>query len=82
MPSLQVRDLPQDIYRRLAEEAKRDHRSLSQEATVLLARALGAPPDMRERRQALLAMLSENPIVRDVKSIPAPEALVREDRDR
>ena len=82
MPSLQVRDLPEGIYRRLVDEAEREHRSLSQQATILLGRALNASTGRRERRQFLLRRLSERPLVRDIGSFPAPEAFIREDRDR
>ena len=36
MPSLQVRDVPQDIYDRFKEIAKSNHRSISQEAMFML----------------------------------------------
>ena len=32
MPSLQIRDLPEDVYRALAERAEREGRSLAQQA--------------------------------------------------
>lgn len=37
MPSLQVRDLPQDIYDTLVRSAKRNHRSIAQQTTHILA---------------------------------------------
>ena len=45
MPALQIRDLPEATYRKLVERARREHRSLSQQATVLLERALDAPTE-------------------------------------
>ena len=41
MPSIQVRDLPEQIYRKLKINAKKDHRSLSQQAIVTLKKGLG-----------------------------------------
>lgn len=36
MPTLQVRDLPEDIYVQLHYLAEKEHRSLAQETIVLL----------------------------------------------
>ncbi len=41
MPTLYIRTLPQVIYKRLKERAKRNRRSVTQEATVILQEALG-----------------------------------------
>ena len=38
MPSLQIRDLPDDVYQSLAFRAEREHRSLAQQAVVELRR--------------------------------------------
>ena len=82
MPSFEVRDLPQAIYRRLAEQAEREHRTLSEQVTVLLSSALDAESRPRDRRRALLSKLSQDPIACVPTDIPAPETLIREDRDR
>ena len=42
MTSLQVRELPENIYRQLKRRAKADHRSLAQEAVAILAKGLNA----------------------------------------
>jgi plasmid stability protein len=68
MPSLQIRDLPEDIYRELVRRAEKERRSLSQEAVIILARCLGKEETPRARR-------------RDT-NLPDPATLVREDRDR
>ena len=36
MPSLQVRDVPQDVYDRFKQIAKSNHRSISQEAMFMI----------------------------------------------
>lgn len=43
MATLYIRTLPQVIYRRLKERAKRNRRSLTQEAAVILEEALRKP---------------------------------------
>lgn len=40
MPALQVRDFPDDLYQQLKTSAKREHRSLAQQATSLIERGL------------------------------------------
>lgn len=82
MPSLQVRDLPEPIYRKLVERASREHRTISQEATVLLARALEVAPGNRERRRAVLDSLRTQPRQAAPARLRPPEELVREDRNR
>ena len=41
MANLTVRDLPDDLYARLREQAKAHRRSITAETTVILERALG-----------------------------------------
>ena len=41
MPSIQVRDLPEEIYNKIKNNAQKDHRSLSQQAIVTLKKGLG-----------------------------------------
>jgi hypothetical protein len=81
MPSLQIRDLPDAIYRALSLKALRERRSLAQQAVIELERLaevasknrrLDALRDLRE------AIQSEGE--RKVSRVPA--AVVREDRDR
>ncbi len=82
MPSLQVRELPDPIYRKLAEEAEREHRSLSQQAVAVLARGLGITQNARDRRRQVLERIRENPVKWESDDIPDPVDLIREDRDR
>src|ERR1700730_11815834 len=57
MPSLQIRDLPEDIYEALAFRAQAEHRSLAQQAIVELRRI----PELtaRERRLEILDRLRQ-----------------------
>lgn len=40
MPALLIKDLPEELHRKLKEEAARHHRSMTREALMLLERAL------------------------------------------
>lgn len=82
MPSLQVRELPDPIYRKLADEAEREHRSLSQQAIAVLARGLGISQDPKERRRQLMERIRTKPVKWAEKRIPDPADMIREDRDR
>jgi plasmid stability protein len=83
MATLQIRDLPDELYRTLRRAAEAERRSLTQEAVVALERGLRAqaPAEARDRRRRLLeeARLSPVPLPPDA---PSPDAVVREDRDR
>jgi len=48
MASIYIRTIPPVIYERLKKRAKRHHRSVTQEAAVILEEALGKPEDQGE----------------------------------
>ena len=81
MPTIQVRDVPDHIYRRLAERAEKERRSLAQQALAVLARGLDVELDAKARRQKVL---------RDIRAadhgkarkLSDPAKLIREDRRR
>lgn len=79
MRALQIRDLPDDIHAALRARAKRQGRSLAQQALAEL-RAL---PELeaRERRLELIERLVARAAAQR-PSLPDPVELVREDRDR
>jgi len=81
MPLIQVRDVPDHIYRLLAERAKSERRSLAQEAVVTLARGLQVEVDAKARRRALLATIQSSPFT-DGERFSDPAELIREDRLR
>ena len=66
MPSLQIRDLPEHLYRILADRARRNRRSLAQQATIELERMTEAA--RRSRRLGDTAL--------------DPVDAIRQDRDR
>ena len=79
--TLQIRDMPVEVYEALALRARSERRSLAQQAVV----ELGRMPELqaRQRRLALIAELRER-LQRTPPVTPGtPLArLVREDRDR
>ncbi len=81
MPSLQIRDLPDDVYEALAFRAQAEHRSLAQQAIVELRRI----PEFtaRERRREILKNLKARIETEPLSQLsPAPEGLIRVDRER
>ena len=80
MPTLQVRDLPDEVYAQLAYLADKEHRSLSQETIALLKEGIVAKLGSRERRMELLE--EENVLGLEGRSLPDPADLIREDRER
>jgi len=80
MPSLQIRDLPDDVYQALAFRAEREHRSLAQQAIVELRQI----PELmaRQRREQVVEQIRQTLAGPPRVLEPPPEALVREDRER
>lgn len=82
MPNVTVRKIPKDIYRRLKESARRNHRSLNAEILAVLADEDG----WKLRRLQIAAVMPELDKARAelAKKYPnAPDSvqLIREDRD-
>ena len=82
MPILQVRDLPENLYQKLAQQARKEHRSLSQQAIVELKKSLDLPSSGKERRIRLLEQMHEWHSTIPSETLPDPATLIREDRDR
>ena len=82
MPSIQVRDLPEQIYRKLQINAKKDHRSLSQQAIVTLKKGLGIDENPKERRRMLVDQILSRRVLINSDKLDDPTNLIREDRDR
>jgi plasmid stability protein len=78
MPTLHVRNVPEELYESIRRKARLGRRSLSQEVITLLQRAVQQP----ERSQAeVLESIRRN---RHTPPSGAPDAvtLLREDRER
>lgn len=46
MATLNIKDFPDSLYRRLQSRARRQRRSVAQEITQLLSEAIAAPPPL------------------------------------
>lgn len=81
MPLIQVRDVPEHMYRLLAEQAERERRSLAQQVVAVLARGLRVDIDAKARRRALLdAILPDSS--KQTGKLTDPVRMIREDRRR
>ncbi|TXT50186.1 MAG: hypothetical protein FD137_441 [Spirochaetes bacterium] len=81
MPLLQIRDCPEDIYKKIAHAAKNKKRTIAQQAVTLLEKSLGQEQTNTARRKDLLKKIKEREIPDYVKEAPA-DAWIREDRER
>lgn len=81
MASLQVRELPDHIYYRLQKRAESEHRSLAQEAVIVLAEGLNSSISPKKRREQLLLSLGGNNPDESILKLD-PVDLIREDRRR
>lgn len=77
MASLQIRDMPEDLYEALAERARRQRRSLAQQAVSDLSRI--EELEARKRRELVVERLRGKPSRRTISD---PVRIVRTDRER
>ncbi len=82
MPSLQVRELPEQIYLTLCREAEAEHRSIAQQAVATLAKGLNLEIAPQLRRKAVLSVIREESAQYVLSGIPDPALIIREDRER
>jgi len=82
MPSLQVREMPTVLYDALRESAKREHRSIAQQAVVTLSRGMDISENQDIRRKILLQDIKQNLICPDGMNLSASCSLIKEDRTR
>ena len=83
MASLQIRELPENIYSLLKRKAEAEQRSIAQEAIVLLAKGLDTSTSPKERRTKLLQKIEQEAELNSgtVAKLD-PVELIREDRRR
>ena len=81
MALIQIRDVPEHIYRQLKETAEREHRSLAQQAVATLALGLQVEVDAKARRRRILNTALGGESER-VNKMTDPARLIREDRRR
>jgi len=77
MASLQIRDMPEEVYAALAERARRERRSLAQQAVADLSRL--EELQARSLRESTVERLRRKP---RASKISNPVVVVREDRNR
>ena len=82
MPTLQIRNLPEELYEALKAAAKRDRRSLNQQAIVTLENGLTDLAEIKARRRKIMDQIeSERDYWKDWNTLDITK-LIREDRDR
>lgn len=79
MPSLRIRNVPEDVYQALAFRAERAQRSLAQQALVELR---GTAGQLQSRRRSVLEAIKRSLPAEASAITPRPEELIRSDRDR
>ena len=83
MASLQVRELPENIFFLLKQRAEAEHHSIAQEAIVLLAKGLDTSIALKERRARLLQKIEEEAELNSGTAAKLnPVELIREERKR
>jgi hypothetical protein len=85
MPILQVQNCPENIYTQLTAVAKKQKRSVDQQAILILQRGLGTAilpvKSNQERRKKLLEQVMARQVSEHLKLIDDVR-LIREDRDK
>ncbi len=81
MPLLQVRDCPEDLYKKISIHARRQNRTIAQQIVVILEKGLGQEISNDERRKQLLDKIEKREVPKNVSKID-DVALIREDRNR
>lgn len=76
MPLLQVRECPEDIYKKISYVAKNENRTIAQQVVVLLEKGLGQSESNMERRKRLIEKLETREISSEIKKID-PVSLIR-----
>jgi len=82
MPTLQIRNLPQELYEKLKASALESKRSMTQEAILLLRRSLETSIEDRKDRITKLQALSDKLEKPEGANTEEITRWIREDRDR
>ena len=88
MPTLYVRNVPEDLYQKLQELAASQHRSISAQVLTILEQALSPQTQQAksETTKPITEILAESRRRRRVNpsdfGLPDSTTLIREDRDR
>jgi len=82
MPTLQIRNVPEPLYRKIVALAKTERRSITQETIILLEKALQVSSQDKIRRQDMLDRILQEERTGKYAHLPDPVSLIREDRER
>ncbi len=82
MAILQVRDVPEELYKNLSDQAREENRSISQETIFLLKNALKTKSERLNHRKKVLDEIERLDISASDNTLSDPADLIREDRDR
>jgi hypothetical protein len=82
MPSLQVRELPSSIYKKLSELAQKEHRSIAQQVVTLLNKSLNIDISPETRRRQVVNEIKAQAEELKKYNLTDPLQLIREDRKR
>lgn len=81
MPLLQVRNCPEDIYRKISISAKKQNRTIAQQVISILEKGLQIEQPNVQRRKELLEKINRRIVKQEVMELD-DVALIREDRNR
>lgn len=82
MASLQVRELPEPLYQKLVEVARREHRSIAQQAIIVLAEGLNVSLSYKDKRRDVIRVIREDAEALAKYNLSDPVKMIRADRDR
>ena len=80
MPTIQVRNIPNDMYMQIQYLPAQEQRSIAEQTIILLKESLNNSNRNKSRRRMVLKKM-EDLTIPDVL-IPDPVTLLREDRER
>lgn len=80
MPTLQVRDLPSAMYQQIHYLAKKEQKTITEQAISLLQESINEKIGNKNRRKVILKKMEELDFTGEV--LPRPTKLLREDRER
>ena len=80
MPTIQIRNIPNDIYVQIQYLAEKEQRSIAEQTIILLKESLNNSNSNKNKRRIILKKM-EDLAIADVQ-LPDPITLLREDRGR
>jgi hypothetical protein len=80
MLSLEVKNMPNDLYEAILDNARNENQTPDQAAITLLRNGLSSANKQKKKIQIIFQNIDEINLG-DRSSFPSPESLIREDRD-